>query len=131
MNISRYNPGYAFSTWLYSIAQNEAIDHLRRTRTTLSPIPLADDPKVLEISVPDTPEEQVIVDQAVVRIITLIGQLPDNYRRVAELRFIKDYAYEDIAEALSLPLGTVKTRISRARALLVRQLEESGHERGF
>ena len=68
-----------------------------------------------------TPEDEVIVDQAVGDMIRRIKELPGMYSRVAELRFIKDYAYEDIAAELDLPLGTVKTRLSRARAMLSRK----------
>ena len=128
MNVGRYNPEYAFSTWLYNIAQNEAIDHLRRMRTSPSPLSLAEAPSTMDIPVPGTPEDQLIVDQAVARIVALIENLPQGYREVARLRFIKDYAYEDISAMLSLPIGTVKTRINRARAMLVKQIEKVSHE---
>ncbi|MBR4660093.1 MAG: sigma-70 family RNA polymerase sigma factor [Bacteroidales bacterium] len=128
MNIDRYNPAYAFSTWLYNIARNESIDHLRRNQDSIGAVSITDDPKVLDISVSGTPEEQVIVDQAVARIVREIGQLPELYREVAELRFIKDYAYEDISSETGLALGTVKTRIRRARAMLVKTLEKTVDE---
>lgn len=128
MNIDRYNPVYAFSTWLYNIARNESIDHLRRSQDSIGAVSITDDPKVLDISVSGTPEDQVIVDQAVARIIREIGQLPALYRSVAELRFIKDYAYEDISAETGLALGTVKTRIRRARAMLVKTLEKTVDE---
>ena len=70
-----------------------------------------------------TPEEELIIDQVVRELIDGIHNLPKNYRAVAELRFIKDYAYEDIARTLGLPLGTVKTRISRARRMLEKLVE--------
>ncbi len=62
-------------------------------------------------------------DQAVVELFLCIEKLPDNYREVAKCRFIKDYAYEDIAQELALPIGTVKTRINRARKMLVAMVE--------
>ncbi len=61
--------------------------------------------------------------QAVRDLINGIQNLPESYRQVAELRFIKDYAYEDIARELNLPLGTVKTRINRSRKLLEKIVE--------
>ena len=118
MNIDRYNSRYAFSTWLYNIAQNEAIDHLRRSRTSINSVPISSEREVLEILSGTTPEEEFIIDQAVSGLIKGIQDLPESYRQVAELRFIKDYAYEDIAQELNLPLGTVKTRINRSRKLL-------------
>ena len=123
MNIDRYNSQYAFSTWLYNIAQNEAIDHLRRSRATINSVPISSEREALEVLSGSTPEEEFIIDQAVSDLISGIQSLPESYRQVAELRFIKDYAYEDIARELSLPLGTVKTRISRARKLLEKMVE--------
>ena len=123
MNIDRYNSQYAFSTWLYNIAQNEAIDHLRRSRTSINSVPISEERDALEVVAASTPEEELIIDQAVSELISGIQRLPESYRQVAELRFIKDYAYEDIARELELPLGTVKTRISRARKILVTIVE--------
>lgn len=123
MNIDRYNSQYAFSTWLYNIAQNEAIDHLRRSRAALNSVPISEEFDVLEVQTATTPEEEFIIDQAVRELIAGIQNLPESYRQVAELRFIKDYAYEDIARTLGLPLGTVKTRISRARRILEKLVE--------
>ena len=123
MNIDRYNPRYAFSTWLYNIAQNEAIDHLRRSRASINSVPISSEREALEVLSGSTPEEELIIDQAVSNLMGSIRNLPDSYRHVAELRFIKDYAYEDIAQELGLPLGTVKTRINRARKLLEKMVE--------
>ena len=123
MNIDKYNSQYAFSTWLYNIAQNEAIDHLRRSRASINSVPISEERDALDVMAATTPEEELIIDQAVSELISGIQRLPESYRQVAELRFIKDYAYEDIARELNLPLGTVKTRINRARKMLEKQLE--------
>ena len=122
MNIDRYNAQYAFSTWLYNIAQNEAIDHLRRSRTSINSVPISEEREALDVLAGTTPEEEFIIDQAVGSLLSGIQGLREGYRQVAELRFIKDYAYEDIARELNLPLGTVKTRINRARKILEKQL---------
>ena len=123
MNIDRYNAQYAFSTWLYNIAQNEAIDHIRRSRTSINSVPISEEREALDVLSGTTPEEEVIIDQAVSNLLSGIQGLRESYRQVAELRFIKDYAYEDIARELNLPLGTVKTRINRARKQLEKHLE--------
>ncbi len=123
MNIDRYNSQYAFSTWLYNIAQNEAIDHLRRSRASINSVPISEEREALDVMAASTPEDELIIDQAVSELISGIQSLPESYRQVAELRFIKDYAYEDVARALDLPLGTVKTRISRARKMLEKIVE--------
>jgi len=130
MNIDRFNSQYAFSTWLFSIAQNEAIDHLRRSRNALNSVPITNENDIQDLAqVDSSPEDKFIVDQAVNQLITLIGSLPASYAKVAEMRFIKDYAYEDIATILDLPIGTVKTRINRARKMLVKLLDNQGNER--
>lgn len=129
MNIGRYNAQYAFSTWLYNIAQNEAIDHLRRSRATISSVSISDEREALDVQASSTPEEEFITDQAVRELISGIQRLPDSYRQVVELRFIKDYAYEDIARTLNLPLGTVKTRINRARKMLEKMVENPADEK--
>ncbi|MBO4571553.1 MAG: sigma-70 family RNA polymerase sigma factor [Bacteroidales bacterium] len=121
-DIGSYNKKYAFSTWLYTIAQNEAIDHLRRNRSTISSISL-ETPGVLSLSGDSTPEDRVMEDQAVAELLTFIDRLPATYKTIAEYRFIRDYAYEDIADELSIPLGTVKTRINRARKMLIAMVE--------
>ena len=119
MSIEKYNPQYAFSTWLYNIARNEPIDHLRSSRNAVPAISYSDNPEVADAASEGTPEEKIIVDQAVQELVACIKNLPEAYGKVAELRFLKDLAYEDIAPQLELPLGTVKTRINRARKMLI------------
>lgn len=125
MGIERYDPHYAFSTWLYNIARNEAIDHLRRTRNNVPAFSYSDDPEAAEIVAAGTPEDKIIVDQAVQELVECIHSLPETYRNVAEMRFLRDLAYEDIATSLSLPIGTVKTRINRARKILMDMVSKS------
>ena len=123
MNIDRYNAQFAFSTWLYNIARNESIDHIRRSRASINSVPISSEREAFEVLSGSTPEEEFIIDQAVSELIRGIHELPESYRQVAELRFIKDYAYEDISRELGLPLVTVKTRINRARKLLEKMVE--------
>ena len=125
MNIARYKSQYAFSTWLYNIAQNEAIDHIRRSKATINSVPISSEREALDVLSGTTPEEEFIIEQAVRNLTNGIQSLPECYRRVAELRFIRDYAYEDIATELQLPLGTVKTRINRARKMLEKIVRSS------
>ena len=96
---------------------------MRRSRATINSVPISSEREALEVLSGSTPEEDYIVVQAVRELIESIRNLPESYRQVAELRFIKDYAYEDIARELQLPLGTVKTRINRSRKLLEKIVE--------
>ncbi len=119
-NLASYNHKYAFSTWLYTIAQNTAFDFLRKNR-----IPSATALTQAEVSGEKTtsntalsPEEVMINNQAIENLLKAIQKMPTIYRRVSELRFIQDYPLEEISKELSLPLNTVKTRISRAKKFL-------------
>lgn len=125
MNIDKYNSDYAFSTWLYSIAKNEAKDHLRKNKSSISAVSISNDNEAMNILSGLTPEEQVIVDQRISSLVRFINGLPELYRKPAELRFINDYAYEEIAKELNLPIGTVKTRLNRARKMLSKQFHDS------
>lgn len=123
MGIDKFNPQFAFSTWLYKIAENEAKDQLRKSKSSINSVSLSADGEAFTVLVDATPEEQVIIDQGVGELVRRIGNLPDMYKDVAEYRFIKDYSYEDIAEALGIPLGTVKTRLNRARRILAEKYD--------
>jgi RNA polymerase sigma factor (sigma-70 family) len=128
-SLDNFNPEYAFSTWLYKIASNNCIDYLRKRRLqTVSmnaPIRTRDDEMQMELPdreaiLPDNPitsaERTAILQEA-------IKNLPDKYRIVIELRHTHELEYNDIAEKLGLPLGTVKAHLFRARALLLRRLQ--------
>ncbi|MEA4868067.1 ECF RNA polymerase sigma factor SigW [bioreactor metagenome] len=115
-NLSQYNNRYAFSTWLYTIAQNSALDFLRKRRippaSSINEESHGNQP--INSMVP-SPEEDMINDQAIERLIRAIQKMPDIYRKVAELRFIHDYPLDEIAKELNLPLNTVKTRVNRSK----------------
>ncbi len=119
-NIQTYNPKYAFSTWLYTIANNTALDFLRKRRVTTTPLDEIANEKPTNDRDYSTlsPEESLINNQAIESIVMAIQNLPEHYKKVAELRFINELALEEIAQKLDLPLNTVKTRVSRARKIL-------------
>ncbi len=128
-SIANFNKEYAFSTWLYRIATNSSIDYLRKRRLkTLSldnPIQSKDDEYYVEI--PDLREEpgkNVMQSQRDQLVRDAIAQLPDKYRVVIEMRHLQERTYEEIAEELGLPLGTVKAHIFRAREMLYKMLRE-------
>ncbi|MDP3452291.1 MAG: sigma-70 family RNA polymerase sigma factor [Bacteroidales bacterium] len=118
--LESYDSRYAFSTWLYTIAQNTSLDFLRKRRLPSSPLSeISSDGSHERISTPVlTPEDNMINDQAIENLIKAIQNLPAIYRKIAELRFIHDYPLEEIAIELNLPLGTVKTRVSRSKKIL-------------
>lgn len=119
-SLSKYDPKYAFTTWLYNIAKNAAIDHLRRTKTNMAHPSVTENENELlrSADISDSPEDDMIKTQTMTEIYTNIQKLSPTYREVAELRFIKEYAYEEIARELNIPINTVRTRIKRAKQML-------------
>ncbi len=128
-SIANFNKEYAFSTWLYRIATNSSIDYLRKRRLKTfsldNPIKSKDDEYYVEI--PDSREEpgkNVMQSQRDQLVREAIAQLPGKYRVVIEMRHLQELAYEEIAEELGLPLGTVKAHIFRAREMLYKMLRD-------
>lgn len=115
-NLHHYNSRYAFSTWLYTIAQNSALDFLRKRKIPSASSIIEENSGNQPItSLVPSPEEDMINDQTIEKLIRAIQKMPDIYRRVAELRFIHDYPLDEIAKELNLPLNTVKTRVNRSK----------------
>lgn len=117
-NLNQYNPKYAFSTWLFSIASNHSIDFLRKHKSRRYD---DNESQVIEATLQSTelnPEEVLISQQQVAEIRELLQRLRPAYQTMLELRYFKSYTYNEIAEELEMPLGTVKTQLSRAKAKL-------------
>ena len=126
--LDRYDPARPFAAWLYTIVTRLCIDHIRRRR--VRPISLSQreagstEEYTIEIEDPALgPDVQFSHREEERRAQELIDSLPPHYRIVVMLRHQQDLSYEEIASALDLPLGTVKARIHRARALLMRRIE--------
>jgi RNA polymerase sigma-70 factor (ECF subfamily) len=129
--IESYKPEYKFSSWLFKIANNAAIDHLRRRELdtlSLEGSPHAVTPDAMEataLQIGDRGENALDIVEAKElggEIERAIAQLRPEYRACILLRHVDGRAYEEIAEMLDLPLGTVKTYIHRARNELRRSL---------
>ena len=122
-NLGSYEPEFAFSTWLFKIANNNAIDFIRKRRTKTISIdsqgrdPDDDHPVQLQSSNMD-PEEELIHTQKATHLRAVVNQLKPRYSRLVELRYYKEFSYEEIAATLGLPLGTVKAQLFRAKELL-------------
>lgn len=121
--LDKYQPDYAFSTWLFRVATNNCIDFIRKKKlNTMSIHGMMDedgDEKPLQIRA-DTlnPEETSIKKQQTKELKQLIEGLPLRYRNLITLRYFDELSYEEIAQHLDLPLGTVKAQLFRARYLL-------------
>ena len=128
--LESYNPEYKFSTWIYRIARNTAFDHLSRHDREKNNIPTTsineDFAELKELpAVMHNPEEDIINQQEYDKWLTNIEKLKDDYRVVAKMNLIDNFGYKEISEALELPLNTVKTKIRRAKAQLLKMMEYS------
>ncbi len=120
-----YNPTNAFSTWLFSIATNNFLDHVRKRRMEV--ISLSEmsthnsEDEVYEYPLPSgdpTPEELMMGEERAEMLRYVVSQLKPRYRELVEMRYFQELSYDEIAEKLNIPLGTVKIRLLRARTLL-------------
>ena len=129
-SLHRYSSDYKFSTWLYRIAHNATIDHIRRNSyNTLSlETETADGAYQLQIESRDpSPEKERERKEWRAEIDTVVKRLPPAYRELILLRHSQDLSYDEIAEVTGLPLGTVKNRLFRAREMM----REIFVDRGF
>jgi RNA polymerase sigma-70 factor, ECF subfamily len=122
--IDSYRPEFKFSSWIFKIANNAAIDHLRRRELdtlSLDGSPHAETPEAMQATAlqigvrQESPLDAVEARELGGAIEAAIGRLRPEYRSCILLRHVEGRAYEEIAEILNLPLGTVKTYIHRAR----------------
>jgi len=122
--LDRYNPDFKFSTWLFRIAGNAAIDYLRKKRPKMVP---------LEVQAPDgsdrvssaeykssepDPYARLRNTERGRAILEAIAELPPDFRELITMRHFSGLSYEEIAEIKEMPLGTVKNKLFRARAVL-------------
>jgi RNA polymerase sigma-70 factor (ECF subfamily) len=121
--LDRYDPKYQFSTWLFRIAQNSAIDALRKKAIVEVPLarPVDEEPGTKEREFADdgiSPYRALKNKQLSAAIDSAVDQLPSDYRELIQLRHFAEMSYEEIASMKKLPLGTVKNKLFRARNLL-------------
>lgn len=121
-SIGTYTPEFAFSTWLFKIATNNCIDFIRKKQMSPSLLDqmLNEDEDMtasLQSDMPG-PEEILINEQKIKRLREVVEQLKPLYRDLIELRYYREFSYEEIAAELSIPVGTVKARLNRAKHLL-------------
>ena len=129
--LHQYTPNYAFSTWLFKIASNNCIDFIRKKKKNLLSLdkPFENgDGGEMTMDVPSgtlDPEETYIKEQKKLLMHGVVEKLKPRYRTLVELRYFKEYSYEEIAQELDLPLGTVKAQLFRAREFLYNILKNS------
>ena len=123
-NLKKFNPEYTFSTWLFRIATNNCIDFIRKKKLETLSIDSTytdDNGESVGIDIKDgnlNPQEEAITQQKIKTMQMIVTQLPPKYQVLVKLRYFKALSYDEIAEELNAPLGTVTAQLHRARELL-------------
>jgi len=129
--LDQYSPNFAFSTWLFKIASNNCIDFIRKKRIKVTSMETGytnDDGEVLFVEARNQtldPEETFIHGQKVNHMRMLVSKLKPRYRELVEKRYFDELSYEEIAEELNLPIGTVKAQLFRARDFLASMIDKT------
>lgn len=133
--LAQYQFGAEFSTWLFRLTRNVCIDFLRKQkRQPTVPLETEQDGETLELPLPDSapgPEELTLHDEKRRVLVEAMQALPEEQREILILRVVNDLPYERIAEILDLQLGTVKSRLARARMQLKKILADGNHSNLF
>lgn len=126
-SLDKYNPSYKFTTWIHRISSNATIDWMRKKKIDAYSLDAGDDDDSPSMSqqIPSnelSPLENLEMGQLLSRIESAINELPYIYKQLIVLRHINELSYEEIAQTVDLPLGTVKNRIFRGREMLKAKL---------
>ncbi|MDT5062279.1 MAG: hypothetical protein QOH63_2738 [Acidobacteriota bacterium] len=128
-SLGRYRSEFKFSTWIYKIAHNSAVDHLRRHSTREQSLLNEFDGEQRELPIESrriSPEQEYAGKERRAEIEQVVRGLPAAYRELILLRHSHDLSYDEIAEVTGLPLGTVKNRLFRAREVMRQLFVERG-----
>ncbi|MGK7393021.1 MAG: RNA polymerase sigma factor [Candidatus Cyclobacteriaceae bacterium M3_2C_046] len=123
-NLKRFKKDYTFSTWLFRIATNNSIDFIRKKKLetmSLNTSYTDDNGEAVSIDVQDenlNPQEETIKSQKIELIRLFVTKLPPKYQKLVKLRYFSELSYEEIAQELDAPLGTIKAQLHRARELM-------------
>ncbi|GGF18935.1 RNA polymerase sigma factor [Echinicola rosea] len=123
-NLHKFKKDYTFSTWLFRIATNNTIDFIRKKKLKTMSLnnTLTDDGgNSVNIDVEDddnNPQDEFIKSQRIEMVRIFVDKLPAKYRKLVKLRYFDELSYDEIAQELDKPLGTVKAQLHRSRELL-------------
>lgn len=123
-NLHKFKKDYTFSTWLFRIATNNAIDFIRKKRLKTMSLNTSfkdDNGDAVTIDVEDknlNPQDEAIKSQKIQLVRMFVDKLPAKYQRLVKLRYFDELSYDEIAKELDAPLGTVKAQLHRARELM-------------
>ena len=115
--LNRHNPAYSFSTWLYKIATNLALDYLKKAR----PLPLYQEIASTHVRI----EEKMLIEERKAAVLNALQTLSPSHRAVVSLYYWQGKSYMEIAEILDVPINTVKTWLFRAKQIMKEKLDGS------
>ena len=116
-----YKPDFTFSTWIFTVARNHTIDYLRKKKLptfSIDKMMINEDGRKsnFDLESKDPNPEQILMKKQRIKILrSIVDQLKPKYRDLVKLRYFKEYSYEEVAQELNLPLGTVKAQLHRSR----------------
>ena len=126
-----YTPDYTFSTWLFTVARNHCIDYLRKHKLptiSIDKMMLDEDGKRTNFDLVSNnlnPEQKMEKKQRIAFLRQIVDQLKPVYRDLVKMRYFKELSYEEIAQTLDIPIGTVKAQLHRSREQLFKILSGS------
>jgi RNA polymerase sigma factor (sigma-70 family) len=133
--LSQYTPNYAFSTWLFKIASNNAIDFLRKKKlrnnfSIDTELKSEDgDSYGFELRADELdPEESIIKKQKIKQLRSVVDKLKPRYKDLIQYRYFEELSYEEISEKMDIPIGTVKAQLFRAREFLYEILKHGDNK---
>lgn len=124
--IATYDERYKFKTWLITIAKNIHVDFIRKKKTSISG-ETSEDEEVKVYSIIDespTPEDRIITEQNLAKLLKDIKKLKPHYQEVINLRYFQEYSYEEIAKELGESINNVKVKLLRAKKLLAEIIQK-------
>jgi RNA polymerase sigma-70 factor, ECF subfamily len=126
--LHQYDPNLPFGPWIYRIATNASLNHVQRWHAHETPVGDSEFPESIE---PDQagPESSAVRKEELGEVLAAIAELPPHFRAALTLRHLQQLSYQEVADALGIPLGTVKTHLHRARAALKVRLSARARER--
>ncbi len=129
-NLGQYQPTHKFETWLSTVARNHTLDYLRKKRPNQfsmdKQMEVGEGRVILQVEDSDpNPEITLLEKESKMSVISLVNQLKPKYKELIRLRYFEELSYEEIADQLELPLGTVKAQLFRAKGLLQQIIKNS------
>jgi RNA polymerase sigma-70 factor (ECF subfamily) len=133
MNLNQFDPKLKFSSWVYRIAHNETINHWRRNKKGKQEDVSWDQHESLKNIIKDGLNVEQRVYQKITNedVMVVVNDLEEKYREVIILSYIEGKNYQEIADILNKPLGTIGTLINRGKKILAKKLEESGVDKSI